>query len=109
MDDEFDPEKTIEDIKEYRCTVGWVPYEKYQETIYHHTFLTREHVELNMLTDFFNAQNDGDYRLREAAYLLAIKLRNTSDPSESWTTEQQLELEEQFYNRWKGFVEEFEI
>jgi hypothetical protein len=108
MDAEFDPKKAIDDVREYRRTIGWVPYEKYQEKIYHYA-LGREHIELNMLTNFFDAQSDGDYRLREAAYLLAIKLRNTSDPGDTWTTDQQLELEEQLYNRFKHYVEEFEI
>ena len=86
--------KTVKETKEYRETVGWVPYEEYMKEIYHHC-PGREFDQFNMRQDWFDKQIEPNKLLREAAYLLGLKHCDT----EEHTEEEQKELEEELYNK----------
>tara|TARA_R110002051_G_scaffold110864_1_gene183536 strand:- start:542 stop:928 length:387 start_codon:yes stop_codon:yes gene_type:complete len=85
---------TLAETREYRETVGWVPYEEYMEEIYHHC-AGREFDQFNMRQDYFDKQIEPNKLLREAAYLLGLKHCDT----EEHTEEEQKELEEELYNK----------
>ena len=93
--------KTIDEVKTYRETVGWVPYEKYMKTIFHHC-PGREFDDFSMRQDYFDRQLEPNKLLREAAYLLGLKYR----PLDNYTEDDQKELEEEVYN--KFMLAEFE-
>ena len=95
--------KTTSEIKTYRETVGWVPYEQYMEEIYHHC-AGRKFDEWNMRQDFFDKRMEPNKLLREAAYLIGLKYRPLGDSV--YTEDDQKELEEMMYN--KFITAEFE-
>ena len=91
---------TIEETKNYRKTVGWVPYEEYMERVhFHHP--GRKLDGFNMEQDWCNKQLEPDRLLREAAYNYGLKYRNVS---EEWTEEDQKILEEKLYTMFKEVV-----
>ena len=94
--------KTCSEIREYRATVGWVPYEEYMAEIYHHC-PGRKFDEWNMRDDFFDRQLEPNRLLREAAYMMGLKYR----PLNEYTEEDQKELEEAMYI--KFLTAEFEL
>ena len=85
---------TLAETREYRETAGWEPYDVYLEKIFfHHS--GRELDQHNMRQDWLDKQIEPNRLLREAAYLLGLKHRDT----ESYTEEEQKELEEELYNK----------
>ena len=82
---------TLAETKEYRETVGWVPYEEYMEHIFHH-HAGRQFDDFNMSQDYFDKQLEPNKLLREAAYLLGLKHHEGKE-------EEQKELEEELYNK----------
>jgi hypothetical protein len=99
---------TLAETKGYRKTVEWVPYDEYMKTIFHHC-PGRKHDEFNMEQDWFDSQLAPDKLLREAAYLLSLKHRPCHSADSEWTQEDQLDLEETLYNRFKSFAAEWEV
>ena len=95
--------KTIDEIKTYRQTVKWVPYEQYMEEIYHHCS-GRKFDEFNMEQDWFDGQLEPDKLLREAAYKYGLKYRNGCEEDWNWTDEDQKILEEKLYIMFKEVV-----
>ena len=92
--------KTIDEIKTYRQTADWVPYEDYKKEIYHHC-AGREIDGFNMQDNFLDKRLEPDRLLREAAYNYGLKYRNVS---EKWTEEDQKILEEKLYTMFKEVV-----
>ena len=92
--------KAIDEIKKYRQTIQWVPYEQYMEEIYHHC-AGRQFDDWNMSQDYFDRQLEPDKLLREAAYNCGLKYRNMR---EEWTEEDQKILEEKLYTMFKEVV-----
>ena len=84
---------TIAETTEYRETVGWVPYNEYLEKIYYHC-PGRDFDEHNMKSDWCDKLLEPDRLIREAAYLLSLKLRPCHSHDDKWTEEEQLDLEE---------------
>jgi hypothetical protein len=97
---------TLAETKEYRKTARWVPYNEYMKTIFHHC-PGREHDEFNMQQDWFDTQLQPDKLLRETAYLLALKHRPCHSYDALWSEEDQLELEELLYNKFRGIAREW--
>ena len=85
---------TLAETRKYRETVGWVPYEDYMETINHH-HPGRKFDDFNMSQDWFDKQIEPNRLLRETAYLLGLKHR----PLDTYTEDDQKELEEELYNK----------
>ena len=98
---------TLSETEQYRKTVGWVPFEEYTKTIFHH-HPGRKFDEFNMKEGYFDKRLEPDRLLREAAYLISIKHRPCHNHEDEWTEEQQLDLEELLYNRFKSFAKEWE-
>ena len=88
---------TLAETKEYRETVGWVPYEEYMKKIYFH-HPGREFDDFNMSQDHFDIQLEPNKLLREAAYLLGLKHKPAAFEG-TWTEDDQKELEESLYNK----------
>ena len=95
--------KTIDEIKTYRQTADWVPYEDYMKEIYHHC-AGREFDGFNMQDNFLDKRLEPDRLLREAAYMYGLKYRNSTDRDSDWTEEDQKILEEKLYNMFKEVV-----
>ena len=93
---------TIAETKEYRETVGWVPFEEYMEKIFHH-HPGRELDEWNMRSDWLDKQLEPNRLMREAAYLIGLKYRPLDG---KWTVDDQKDLEEAMYA--KFIMAEFE-
>lgn len=87
---------TLAETKEYRENVGWVPYEEYMRKIYFH-HPGRDFDDWNMQQGYFDKQLEPNRLLREAAYLIGLKLR-PSRFGKDWTEDDQKELEEELYN-----------
>ena len=100
--------RSIEEVRAYRETVGWVPYNEYMGEIYYHC-PSRELDEFNMSENFFDKQLEPDKLLRETAYLLSIKHRPCHTSDSLWTEEDQLELEESLYNKLRGIAKEWDL
>ena len=92
--------KTIDEVKAYRETVTWVPYEQYMNEIYYHC-AGRELDDFNMQQDYFDKQLEPDRLLREAAYNYGLKYRSMH---EEWTEKDQKILEEKLYIMFKEVV-----
>ena len=95
--------KTIDEVKTYRQTVKWVPYEEYMGEIYHHC-AGRKFDEFNMQQDYFDGKLEPDRLLREAAYKYGLKYRNGCEKDWDWTEEDQQILEEKLYTMFKEVV-----
>ena len=88
--------ESVEEIRSFMRTAPWMPFEDYKAKIYEWC-TSREHVELNIDTDFFGAQSRANQLLREAAWMMAIEKRPTH--MTDWTKEDQKELEKQLYHK----------
>ena len=95
--------KTIDEIKTYRETVKWVPYEEYMTEIYYHC-AGRSFDGFNMYMDYFDNQLEPDKLLRQSAYMYGLKYRNSADRDLDWTEEDQKILEEKLYTMFKEVV-----
>ena len=98
---------TLAEIKEYRETVKWVPYNEYMERIFFHC-PGRQFDEFNMEQDYFDKQLEPDRMVREAAYLSSLKHRPCHSHDASWTEKDQLEFEEVMYNKFRAILREWE-
>lgn len=95
--------KTIDEIKTYRESTQWVPYEDYMSEIYYHC-AGRKFDGFNMHMDYFDNQLEPDKLLRESAYMYGLKYRSSHEEGCDWTEEDQKILEEKLYIMFKEVV-----